>query len=292
MNRKVDHLRRMVSLSALASATLAASGGTGEAAIIYHPTDGAFVLPLPGGNQLQISGSLGTNNFHTTGTHYFYGPKGRITRNRASGTRTNDFRVSAAGVPFRTKGGVIAIARTGQTFGQIGSGSGGGLLALSQHHLHRTFSFVRYFYAPPAVSLTVPVSYASSNARSGLTFSRHSVRQQVSQFANASSGGFKRSRIEHDTFGIIAGYGDQYALFSFSVGPQTDYGWLELDLGIGPYFPIVSTVAYAYDTSGKPIPAGYTGIPEPPQLPLALSALTLGAIGLREWRKHRKQTKL
>ena len=99
-----------------------------------------------------------------------------------------------------------------------------------------------------------------------------------------------RHRTTHFTYRIIAGYGDQYALFRFSVGPQTDYGWLELDLGINPYgYPIVTTVAYAYDTSGKPIPAGYTGIPEPAQLPVALSALSLGAIGLREWRKSRRK---
>ncbi len=93
---------------------------------------------------------------------------------------------------------------------------------------------------------------------------------------------------------FLAGYGDQYALFRFSVGSQTDYGWLELDLGPSGYpaDPVVSTLAYAYDTSGKRIPAGYTGIPEPPRLPLALSALTLGAIGLREWRNRRPQDDL
>ena len=73
------------------------------------------------------------------------------------------------------------------------------------------------------------------------------------------------------------GFSDEYALFRFSVGPQTDYGWLELDLGIDPYgYPIVTTVAYAYDTSGKPIPPA-TPIPEP-QLPLWPSALSLWAL--------------
>ena len=287
MNRKAHHLRRMASLSALASAALAASGGPGEAAIIYHPTHGASVLPLPGGNQLQISFSgLFTFSSTNSGGRSFYGPKGRIDRESRGGSRTRGFRIAAGGVPFRTKEGAIALARKGQTFGQIGSGSGRGSLAQSRRDLRGKNSGVRYFYAPPAVSLTVPSSFAYSSVRSGLTFSRHSVRQQVSQFANASSGGFVRHRITHDTYRIIAGYGDQYALFRFSVGPQTDYGWLELDLGIDSLgYPIVTTVAYAYDNSGKPIRAG--AIPEPKRLPLALGALALGAVGVREWRTRR-----
>ena len=245
-------LRRMVSLSALASAALAASGGPGEAAIIYHPTHGASVLPLPGGNQLQISFSgLFTLSSTNSGGRYFYGPKGKISRESRGGSRTRGFRIAASGVPFRTKEGAIALARKGQTFGQIGSGSGRGSLAQSRRGIRGNVSVVRYFYAPPAVSLNVPSSFAYSTVRSGLTFSRHSVRQQVSRFSSASGGGFVRHRTTHFTYRIIAGYGDQYALFRFSVGPQTDYGWLELDLGIDPYgYPVVSTVAYAYDTSG------------------------------------------
>ena len=85
------------------------------------------------------------------------------------------------------------------------------------------------------------------------------------------------------------GYSNDYELFRFPVGSHFDYGWLELSLNWdnGPY---LTPVAYAYDTSGKPIPAGYTGIPEPRELPLALSALTLGALGLRDWRKSRTKS--
>lgn len=89
---------------------------------------------------------------------------------------------------------------------------------------------------------------------------------------------------------IPSPYSDQYALFRFKVDAQTDYGWLELSLSYpstgGPTFTILG---YAYDTSGNPIPAGYTGIPAPPQLPLTLNALALGAIGLHEWRKNRSK---
>jgi hypothetical protein len=87
----------------------------------------------------------------------------------------------------------------------------------------------------------------------------------------------------------FVGSGKQYALFRFDVGSQTDYGWLELQLGnIGDSAPFIRLIGYAYDTSGKPIPAG--AIPEPKHLPLALGALALGAVGLREWRKKRNAT--
>jgi hypothetical protein len=66
-----------------------------------------------------------------------------------------------------------------------------------------------------------------------------------------------------------------YTLFRFDVGSQTDCGWLKLALGNpGGDKPFIKAIGYAYDTSGKPIP-------------LALSALALGAIGVREWRKKR-----
>ena len=84
-----------------------------------------------------------------------------------------------------------------------------------------------------------------------------------------------------------ASYSNQFALFRFDVGSQTDYGWLELSLRNGfDTGPIVDVIGYAYDTSGKPIPAG--AVPEPKHLPLALAALALGAIGVRELRAKHK----
>jgi hypothetical protein len=80
--------------------------------------------------------------------------------------------------------------------------------------------------------------------------------------------------------------GINYALFRFTVGAQTDYGWLELNLGNpSGSAPFINIVGYAYDTTGKPIKAG--DVPEPQRLPVALGALALGAIGLKEWRKKR-----
>jgi hypothetical protein len=79
-------------------------------------------------------------------------------------------------------------------------------------------------------------------------------------------------------------YDKEYALFRFDDAGQTDYGWLELSVQGGAY-PIVDVLGYAYDTTGKPIKAGE--VPEPQHLPVALGALALGAIGVREWRKKR-----
>jgi hypothetical protein len=99
-------------------------------------------------------------------------------------------------------------------------------------------------------------------------------------------GVFNFSRTAYRTYYRLASYGTEYALFRFDVGAQTDYGWLKLSLGGVPgSAPFVRAIGYAYDTSGKPIPAG--AIPEPKHLPLALGALALGAIGVREWRKKR-----
>ena len=57
MGRSSERRRRWASLSALAGAALAASGGTGEAAIIYQGLGGIgpdATLSLPGSNQIQV----------------------------------------------------------------------------------------------------------------------------------------------------------------------------------------------------------------------------------------------
>lgn len=100
---------------------------------------------------------------------------------------------------------------------------------------------------------------------------------------------FYKSLTKTGTIPVFQTDFDQYALFRFNIGSQVDYGWIEFDelngRGTGPYFQLVG---YAYDTSGQAIRAGE--VPEPPHVPLALSALSFGAIGVREWRKNRKQT--
>jgi hypothetical protein len=76
---------------------------------------------------------------------------------------------------------------------------------------------------------------------------------------------------------------------STEVGSPVLYGWIDVSLSnpddkSGPDLTIFS---YAYDNTGAPIPMG--AIPEPaPTSLLALGALTLGAKGVRAWRKRRQ----
>ena|ERR1044071_3911921 len=74
-------------------------------------------------------------------------------------------------------------------------------------------------------------------------------------------------------------------------GSPLRYGWIELNLsnptsGNGPD---IQLLGYAYQTDGTPIATG--AVPEPaPIALLALGALTLGAKGLRSWRRDRPAT--
>jgi len=83
-----------------------------------------------------------------------------------------------------------------------------------------------------------------------------------------------------------------YLAFKFKdstqVGSPERYGWIDASLsnpanGSGPDLFIFS---YAYDNTGAKIPMG--AIPEPAPIGLlALGALTLGAKGVRSWRRSR-----
>ncbi len=65
------------------------------------------------------------------------------------------------------------------------------------------------------------------------------------------------------------------------------YGWVDLSLeNVNGAPPLITIFGYAYDDTGLPIATGV--IPEPaPMALLALGALTLGAKGLRSWRRNR-----
>jgi hypothetical protein len=87
---------------------------------------------------------------------------------------------------------------------------------------------------------------------------------------------------------------DRYLLFTFGGGdlPQRLYGWAQFSVAPIPgnfSGPDVTLIDWAYDNSGAQIPAGDTGTPEPSTFALTgLSALALGAAGLRSWRAARK----
>jgi len=82
-----------------------------------------------------------------------------------------------------------------------------------------------------------------------------------------------------------------YFLFRFVDNGNTLYGWGQVTVaGSSTTGPDVTLIDYAYDTTGAFIPAGQTSgpatpTPEPsPTIPLALSALVLGAPAIRRWR--------
>jgi hypothetical protein len=91
-----------------------------------------------------------------------------------------------------------------------------------------------------------------------------------------------------------ASYNDKYLLFRFKDSTQAGnplrYGWVELSLANSAGntgHPLISVEGYAYDTTGAFLASGQVPEPSAPAL-LALGALTLGAKGLRSWRKNRQ----
>ena len=82
-------------------------------------------------------------------------------------------------------------------------------------------------------------------------------------------------------------YSSEYLSYYFVDGDQNKfYGWVKVSLSNeSSGDPTVTIYGYAYDTSGNPIATG--AVPEPSTAAiLALGALTLGAKGVRSWRRQ------
>jgi hypothetical protein len=290
MKDRSDRVRRWASLSALASAALAASSGSGEAAIIFHQAGGvgpnAF-LPLPGNNQISMTRLLFGAGGASDSTHFsIIGPKGHFQGigQKSFFAQFHSGTVNLNGVSFRKSRGAIALTGKGRTFNQVGSGVGFGRLANLIANTTNKFAQGIYLYGPHPRILP-PWSRRNYNASN--TYFRQKVRVHTNaSLTHHGTGNIRFYQTKQSTRYDLPARGNQFALFRFDIGAQTDYGWLELGLGnLGDRKPFIRAIGYAYDTTGKPIKAG--AVPEPQHLPLALSALALGAIGVREWRKKR-----
>ncbi len=93
---------------------------------------------------------------------------------------------------------------------------------------------------------------------------------------------------------VTGSYNNMYMLFEFKdstqLGSPMRFGWVELSLANSandnPAYPDLTIEGYAWDTTGAKLASGQ--VPEPSATALlALGALTLGAKGLRSWRKNR-----
>ena len=104
------------------------------------------------------------------------------------------------------------------------------------------------------------------------------------------------SAISSNNSGSFSGV---YLAFEFqdssTVGSPMRYGWAGLSVANGDItspsanFPRLTVSNWAYDNTGAQIPMGATvSVPEPSSIALlALGALTLGARGVRSWRRNR-----
>jgi hypothetical protein len=131
------------------------------------------------------------------------------------------------------------------------------------------------------------------------------IKTAVSLFMMVNAGQLWNTGVGNSRFNGYAGsnrfgahspgsYNDMYMLFQFkdSTQPGTPmrFGWVELSLANSANNmdgqPDLTIERYAWDTTGATLATGQ--IPEPSSTALlALGALTLGAKGLRSWRKNR-----
>ena len=192
-------------------------------------------------------------------------------------------------------GPIVAVTKRGRTFNMVGTGITNSAAIVEHRHRYDDVFATARFRSGSGKGVTRPL------AGSGVS---RFVEHVLSRRYFTTSKGQKVSSIvfsayQRSTTNLPLSYNNEYALFRFDIGPKTDYGWLELSVNYvgtggagGPenydLYPVVDVLGYAYDTNGKPLPAG--AIPEPQRLPLALGALALGAVGVTEWRKKRNAT--
>lgn len=275
MARTSKRIRReWASLSAIAGAAVAASGGSAYATTVFHHGPN-LTLPifLPGGGMIALSDLPAGGSF----TDYASNPGFRVSEWTFGGVQL----LLLVGPSFTP-------AQRGKVFGQDDPTRVLGVAAKTSKQIgFRAFAFMTRSNQTIAavkarVTLFSPFHYIGP-------YTNFLQRRSGYFSSSGRPTGFYESVTKSRSREFFGFGADQYVDFRFDVDGQSDYGWLEYDITNqqhGP--PQFQLIAYAYNTDGEPLPAGF--VPEPRNLPLALGALSLGAIGVREWRKSRPKS--
>lgn len=233
--------------------------GAGALIVGMGEADATVIYSNFGGTPGKVGFSTGYNvNFQTTNVSPAAGFRFAInSRNYSSTVRRSIFASGINGVNFaRTGGNLLKLVVAGGTFG---AAPAAGSATAAFRSVKR-----RYHSGSPGY-------YSSGLGRYTGTVSPYTT--------------FNSPNHAPDPFS------NKFALFKFTTGGQTDFGWIQLALvnnsqatysGKGPDLKIIS---WAFDDSGNPLAAGATGVPEPGTFAMtAMGALALGAVGIRRWR--------
>lgn len=270
---KRKNLRRLASLSALGAGAMAAAVGTAEADMVVVNVNQSVGFD-PGFSTAPIKASLpGGAGFSLTRILAFPLAGSTIVSQHTTGCGG----LSIRGGPCRT---TVGVKREIQAFWRRVSfvthgvnlvRSGGHLAAFSQNGASH----------PGFPGFTLPPNGIASHS---------SVRTIEFNCVFTLNGCHNFIPFGTKTGNLFRGIGSgnafpgayDYFHFTFQDNGQTLSGWGQLDVTVGPGVgPDVTLVDYAYETPAAPPPP----VPEPSEaVPLALSALVLGAAGIRRWR--------
>lgn len=257
---KRKNMARFASLSALGAGAMVLTTGTADASIIHVVVDQTIGGGCCGTMAVQLPGSAGfvlAGNGYSQSSHRSFlstirpGPYRLVTATVNRGTvHRSVFLAPLSSLAFGSRWFSGQAWGKGQAWGSV----------------NRTTNFI-------------------------LAAKRYSHFSRGRIISNGLGGGtgLRRSYPFHHTYTSQSAPFESrpYFLFRFNDNGSTLYGWGQLSEFIDTSGPEVTLVDYAYDTTGAFLPAGTTGapVPEPAEtIPLALSALVLGAAGVRRWR--------
>jgi hypothetical protein len=279
---KSKNLRRLASLSALGAGAMAVVTGTAEADVVevnvnqsvgFDPGFSSMpvTVSLPGGAGFSLVAMAFTSRGSTLVSQKRRFPGGTY-RGRPSWVTSDHFRKSAA---FRENLGIVTRG-VNLTRNRIGISS---VAAFSQGGGRKPSSLA----GPLRLGVEATAAASRFFSRTVNFYCTNTFRFGCFATIGPRKGNLVKSLYPENNFPDPY----RYFLFNFQDDGQTLYGWGQLNVTVGPGVgPDVTLVDYAYDTTGARIAPGQTSsVPEPSEtVPLALSALVLGAAGVRRWR--------